>query len=99
MPLGGVQQMNCKSIFVVAIVASVGWGTGVLIRTTHQQWAASSGPKLAAPTPSALDQLAPNSVPVADRSQDVEPSRAPASGIDCTRGVACPIIYAPLRER
>jgi hypothetical protein len=99
MPLGGVQQMNFRSIFVVAVVAAAAWGTGVLMRTSYQHWAAASGPTLATPSPSALDQLAPKRVPVADRSQDAEPGRTPTTGIDCTRGVACPIIYAPPIER
>jgi hypothetical protein len=95
MPFGRVQQMNFRSMIVAAVVAVAAWGTGVLMRTTYQHWAASSGPTRSAPTPSTLDQLAPKSVPVADRSQDAEPRRAPTTGIDCTRGVACPIIYAP----
>jgi len=99
MPLGGVQQMKFRSIIVVAVVAGVGWGAGFLMRTTYQQWVAASGPSIAVPPPAALERLAPQSVPVADRSQDVAPHRTPVSGIDCTRGVACPIIYAPRRER
>jgi hypothetical protein len=99
MPLGGVQQMNFRSIVVVAVVAAAAWGTGVLMRTTYQQWAASSGRSISAPTPAELERLAPRRVPVADRSQDAEPGRTPTTGIDCTRGVACPIIYAPRRER
>jgi hypothetical protein len=90
--------MNFRSIFVVAIVAALAWGTGVLIRSNYQLLTASPGPTRSAQTPPALDQLAPNGVPVADQSQDAE-RHVPASSIDCTRGIACPIIYAPRSER
>ncbi len=91
--------MNFRSMFVVAIVAALAWGAGFFIRTTYQQLSASTGPSVSETAPSVLEQLAPKSVPVADRSQDAEPGRAPSSAIDCTRGVACPIIYAPRPER
>jgi hypothetical protein len=91
--------MNFRSMLVVAIVAALAWGAGFFVRTTYQQLTASSGPSVSATAPSVLEQLAPKSFPVADRAQDAEPGRAPASGIDCTRGVACPIIYAPAKGR
>ena len=85
--------MNFRAVvLVVAVgaVAGMGWH---LMSTSSKLPVAAVGPSIVAS--SLPEQIAPPMPTIDDRALSPAPQRPAPSAIDCTRGVACPIIYTP----
>ena len=92
------RRMNLKAMVLVAAIVAVAVVGGRLTAIFAESPVASSGPSVAA---SLFPEQAAPPLPSIDEptGSSPEPSRPASPGIDCTRGVACPIIYAPPKGR
>jgi hypothetical protein len=91
------RQMKLRALVLVAmIVAVAGVGCRLMAASGERAIASSESSVAASSFP---DQIAPPLPPIDEPARDPEASRPTSPGIDCTRGVACPIIYAPPKGR
>ncbi len=89
--------MNVRAIVLAVVVIALAGAGWRLMAGSMERSSAPVGPTISA---TSLPEQAPPPLPRIDVSVPSAAPQTPASsGIDCTRGVACPIIYAPSKGR